>query len=252
MCFSECPQSTGVWMLEWKCHLALGVSFHQQYQVCRPSPSAAHPPLGEWFGLVLAPDQGQLGAIPSPPPPASWCCAAQIPSVSPNLPFCSKRLSHRFAFESSREAVQQEREKYWDYPSCCCPCNGLSSRVDENWAPATSSSAFGSKFPHLQRGTKLILLPPVLLRVLYGASENYSFAIWKQKCLAGKKDSIKKAMEAVTSVLSEHHLSPKFALKQRKSHPVLLQYISKLLSSGTWSRKKHISIRQWHHKTPAQ
>lgn len=111
MCFSECPRSTGVWMLEWKCHLALGVSFHQQYQVCRPSPSAAHPPLGEWFGLVLAPDQGQLGAIPSPPPPASWCCAAQIPSVSPNLPFCSKRLSHRFAFESSREAVQQERER---------------------------------------------------------------------------------------------------------------------------------------------
>lgn len=70
----------------------------------------SHPPLGEWFGLVLAPDQGQQGSIPSPPPPASQCCAAQIPPVSFSLPFCSKGVSQRFVFESSRQAVHQERE----------------------------------------------------------------------------------------------------------------------------------------------
>ena len=30
-----------------KCHLALGVCFHQQRQVCLPSSSTPHPPLGE-------------------------------------------------------------------------------------------------------------------------------------------------------------------------------------------------------------
>lgn len=98
----------------------------------------SNPSLGEWFGLGLAPDQGQLGSVPSPPPPASRCCAAQTPSVSLSLPFCSKRLRHRFVFESSRPAARQERARYWDYPSCSCLCNGLSSRVNENWAPAPS------------------------------------------------------------------------------------------------------------------
>lgn len=59
-------------------------------------------------------------------------------------------------------------------------------------------------------------------------------------------------MEAVTSILSEHHLSPEFTLKESKSHQVPLLYISKMLSSGTWKRNEHISIRQWHRKTPAQ
>lgn len=89
-----------------------------------------------WAGLGSRPRSAGLCSQPSSP--CSRCCAAQTPSVSLSLPFSSKRVRHRFVFESSRPAVQQERVRYWDYPSCSCLCNGLSSRVNENWAPATS------------------------------------------------------------------------------------------------------------------
>lgn len=91
-----------------KCCLALGVCFHQQHQVCLPFALS----LGEWPGLVpavLALDQGKLGSIPSPPS-ASWCCTAQIPSLSLKHPSCDKRVSHWFLLESSRPETQQQRE----------------------------------------------------------------------------------------------------------------------------------------------